>query len=148
LDETLRAAFRALHLLGAVLWLGGMVMGFVLLQQGATNGGLPPTYWLRFRTIARAAIWALLISGAALIFDRLALPRALTPPYLAALIAHVGLSLAMFAISFSLPRQLIGQELVPVPPERKGRWLIALGVIVTVLGAAMTVLYERALRAL
>lgn len=148
MDETLRAVFRALHVLGAVLWLGGLAMGVVLLDQWAKGGEASALYWQRFRSVARFAIWGLLISGGALIFDRLALPRALTPTYLTMLAAHVLLSLGMFALSLSLPRQLIGQEMVPVPTAGKGRLLVGLGIIVTVLGAVMTVLYERSLRAL
>ncbi len=148
LDETLRIAIRAAHILGAALWLGGVAFGALLTRQ-APDGDWQGAYWGRFRGIATWAVWAMVLSGVALLFDRLSYPRAASTVYLGLLGGKIGVALALFSVSLSAARRSAPSSLseTPLQPSRRSlQLLVWLGTLLFVLGAALTVTYERELR--
>jgi hypothetical protein len=91
----------------------------------------------------------MILSGVALLFDRLSYPRAATPLYLSLLGGKVGLALALFTVSLSVTRRTSPVGLrasAPQPSARALQALVWLGMLLFVLGAALTVTYERELR--
>ena len=148
LDETLRVAIRAAHILGAALWLGGVALGALLTRQ-APGADWQGAYWGRFRSIATWAVWAMVLSGVALLFDRLSYPRAASPLYVGLLGGKIGVAIALFSVSLSVTRRTTLANpgtAAPQPSRRSLQLLVWLGTLLFVLGAALTVTYERALR--
>ena len=148
LDEPLRIAIRAAHILGAALWLGGVTLGALLTRQ-MPEGDWQGAYWGRFRSVAIWAVWAMILSGVALLFDRLSYPRAATPLYLGLLGSKITLAVALFSVSLSVARRSASSSLAvsaPQPTPRALQVLVWLGTLLFVLGAALTVTYERELR--
>ena len=91
----------------------------------------------------------MILSGVALLFDRLSYPRAASPLYLSLLGGKVGIALALFTLSLSVVRRtsLVGATSpAPQPTARALQALVWLGMLLFVLGAALTVTYERELR--
>jgi hypothetical protein len=120
-----------------------------MLTRQVPEGDWQGTYWDRFRRIATWAVWAMIISGVALLFDRLSYPRAATPLYLGLLGSKVTLALALFTVSVSVARRSAASSLSfsnPEPSPRALQLLVWLGTLLFVLGAALTVTYERELR--
>ncbi|HLF08236.1 MAG TPA: hypothetical protein VI789_02675 [Dehalococcoidia bacterium] len=125
-----------------------MVFGAVLTRQ-APDGDWQGAYWGRFRGIATWAVWAMVLSGVALLFDRLSYPRAASTLYLGFLGGKIGVALALFSVSLSVARRASLSSLseTPPPPNRRSlQLLVWLGTLLFVLGAALTVTYERELR--
>lgn len=146
MGEVLLALLRVAHGLTAAVWLGLALVGAwnpALLTATRRAGG-----WSG-RTIAQTALWALVVTGAVLMLDRLADPSAISGPY----VALLGLKLSSVAAL-----GLLG--LVPPAPEpsggaprrswltraRRERLLLALGLAAFVLGSLLTSAYEAAVR--
>jgi len=124
------------------------VFGAVLTRQ-APDGDWQGAYWGRFRGIATWAVWAMVLSGVALLFDRLSYPRAASTLYLGFLGGKIGVALALFSVSLSVARRASPSSLTETPPQpdrRSLQLLVWLGTLLFVLGAALTVTYERELR--
>ena len=124
------------------------MFGAVLTRQ-APDGDWQGAYWGRFRGIATWAVWAMVLSGVALLFDRLSYPRAASTLYLGFLGGKIGVALALFSVSLSVARRASPSSLTETPPQpdrRSLQLLVWLGTLLFVLGAALTVTYERELR--
>jgi hypothetical protein len=148
LDETFRIVFRSAHILGAALWLGGVALG-ALLTRRAPQSEWQGTYWAGFRNVATWAVWTMIISGVALLFDRLSYPAAASPLYVGLLGGKITLALALLGVSLSVARRSAASSLSvshPQPGTRALQVLVWLGTVLFVLGAALTVSYERELR--
>jgi hypothetical protein len=130
------------------LWLGGVALGALLTRQ-APQADWQGAYWTGFRNVATWAVWTMIISGVALLFDRLSFPRAASPLYLGLLGSKVTLAIALFTISLSVARRSAASSLSgshPQPTPRALQVLVWLGTLLFVLGAALTIAYERELR--
>jgi len=71
-----------------------VAFGAVLTRQGP-DGDWQGAYWGRFRGIATWAVWAMVLSGVALLFDRLSYPRAASTLYLGFLGGKIGVALGI-----------------------------------------------------
>ncbi|HEY3079827.1 MAG TPA: hypothetical protein VGM69_07945 [Chloroflexota bacterium] len=148
--DVLLVLVRATHLLAAAAWVGGAI-AYAVSGRPAPGTGARPFSW-----IVRLCTWALMLSGAAMVVDRLVI-AATSPFYLGGLGLKVGLAIAMFVLAGSLVPSAARPRLArrPTPPAARtpGRpaWLttpyliLELGVVVYVLGAVLAVAYTRAL---
>jgi hypothetical protein len=148
MGEALLALLRVAHGLTAAVWVGFALVGAwnpELLAATRGAGG-----WSA-RAVAQTSLWALVITGAVLMLDRLADPSGVSSLYVAFLGIKLGCVAAM---------GLLG--LVPSAPEptpataprrpwltraRRERLLLALGLAALVLGSLLTSAYEAAVRA-
>jgi putative copper export protein len=144
--DVLLVLVRTAHLLAAAAWVGGAI-------AYAVSGRPPPGAGARpFAWVVRVCSWALILSGAAMVVDRLVVAET-SPLYLGGLGLKVGLAIAMFVLAGALvpsPARLPGVRR-PGPPPRRPAWLttpyliLELGLAVYLLGAALAVAYTRAL---
>ncbi|MBI4329318.1 MAG: hypothetical protein HY685_05600 [Chloroflexi bacterium] len=107
------------HVLAAVGWIGGNIFYFAVLRpilRDASVPGLGNRLGGEFKGMVELSIWLLLITGAVLLFDRIAGPVRLG--YAIVLAAKLGLSSLMFLTAFSLGRR--GPQRRASPLE--GRW--------------------------
>lgn len=141
---------RVAHLLTAGIWVGGAIVYAVSGRPAPGIGARP------FRWLVGICLWALAISGALLLADRLTETRttALYVALLAAKLVLVGLMvLASGALAPSAVARLRRRSLGDTPGAERSHWLrgpylvLWLGVGVYALGAAMAVSYVRALAA-
>ena len=164
ITELFLLAVRWLHLLAAVLWVGGSVFYLLVLRPAVRREGEPANALQRkvgmeFGALVNTAIVVLVLSGAILAFDRLAVQssRYVHAPYVVVLVLKVLLSLWMFALAHSRlrgRRELFEQaaDASPTMSQRIARgltWtnLIAiLGVVVFLLSDLLRAIFEMALR--
>ncbi|HEY7065652.1 MAG TPA: hypothetical protein VII06_29525 [Chloroflexota bacterium] len=147
MGEVLLALIRAAHGLTAAIWLGLSLIG--LWSPGVLAAARQGGGW-SLRTVAQTSLWALVITGAVLMLDRLADPSAVSSTY----VALLGLKLAAVALM-----GLIGLVAPSPDPgaaggatrwltrERRERLLLGLGLAAFVLGSLLTSVYEAAFRA-
>jgi putative copper export protein len=148
--DVLLVLVRSAHLLAAAAWVGGAI-AYAVSGRPAPGAGTRPFGW-----IVRLCTWALILSGAAMVMDRLVV-AATSPFYLGGLGLKVGLAIAMFGLAGSLvpsAARLRGARR-PAPaaaqPPTRPVWLttpyliLELGVAVYVLGAVLAIAYTRAL---
>lgn len=134
MGEGLLAVLRAAHGLTAAVWLGVSVVAVLspAALADARRGGLS------LRGLAQASLWALVVTGAILMLDRLADP-AVSTLYVVLLGAKLALVAAMGLLGLGVAaRALKG--------ERRERVLLALGLGAFVLGSLLTSAYEAVLR--
>jgi uncharacterized membrane protein len=140
---------RSLHTLAAAVWVGGSVIYLAViipaLRVSPAAAPAAPVVAALFRRAVNACIGVLLVSGAYLTFDRLS-SGAAGPLYVGLLVAKVAAASAMFllaAFQAQEARRLRKQRgrLWTLAP----RWILWLGVVAFVLGAAMAVVFEAGL---
>ena len=146
--DLLLVLVRTAHLLAAAAWVGGSIVYAVSGRPAPGAGGRP------FAWVVRLCTWALILSGAAMVVDRLAI-AATSPFYLAGLALKVGLAIAMFGLAGSLVPSAARLRRPGPPaaaaPSGRPAWLttpyliLELGVLVYLLGAVLAVTYTRAL---
>lgn len=127
---------RALHGLAAVVWLGGLIYELTVLKP--TPGQSSASAGRAQRDLAVAAFVVFLATGAILTFDRVT-TTAVGTPYVTVLAAKILLALLMFERSLGLG-QLVGEQ-----RTRRLRIIVVVGLVVVLLAAILTMLYERAL---
>jgi hypothetical protein len=146
-QDGLLALMRGAHALTAAIWLGVSLVG--VLSPGALDAARASGAWAP-RAVAQTSLWALVVTGAVLMLDRLADPT-VSPLY----VLLLGLKLACVAAMGLL-------ALVPSAPERatgrrpagrgwltrlrRERVLLALGLAAFILGTLLTSAYEAVLR--
>ncbi len=145
-----RVALRWAHAVAALLWVGGSLFLFLVYRPAVRvlPEGVRPllekAVRRRFRELVNTAIVVLLVSGVALTFDRLSSPAA-TTPYVLVLGAKVVLALLAFYLALELGggRRLtlrLGRHTLGAP-----EFILAIGLGIYLLVAALRVLYERGL---
>ena len=161
--EAFLLVVRWLHLLAAVVWVGGSIFYLLVLRpaaraEGAAGDAVQRRAGQEFRAAVDTAILVLVLTGAVLAFDRLTTPR-IGAWYVGVLAAKAALSLWMFSLAHSRlrgGRPLTAEAASPARPApwwaRAGRalaWtnLVAvLGVVVFVLSDLLRALFEITLR--
>jgi uncharacterized membrane protein len=161
--EVFLLVVRWLHLLAAVVWVGGSIFYLLVLRpaaraEGAAGDAVQRRAGQEFRAAVDTAILVLVLTGAVLAFDRLTTPR-IGAGYVWVLAAKTVLSLWMFFLAHSRlrGRRPLMAEADPTQPPmgwraRVGRalaWtnLVAvLGVAVFVLSDLLRALFELTLR--
>ncbi len=142
----LLALMRAAHGVTAAIWLGISFVG--VLAPGALDGERFRGAWAP-RIVARTSLWALVVSGAILVLDRLADPN-VSLLYVALLGVKLGLVAAMGLLALASPAPA-----AQTPPHGRFGWitrvrqqrvLLALGLGAYVLGSLLTSAYEAVLR--
>jgi uncharacterized membrane protein len=145
-----RVAIRWLHLVAAVAWVGGSLFYLLVLapaarETEALRAGLSGVD-RRFRELVQLSVVVLLVTGAAITFDRLQLQPG--PPYAITLGIKVALAIWMFVLAQDLAnrgrRRLIERRLgANAPPAGRGSptWLIlAIGLVILLLSDVLKVL--------
>ncbi|HZR97906.1 MAG TPA: hypothetical protein VFE37_04320 [Chloroflexota bacterium] len=148
MGDALLALLRAAHGLTAAIWLGFALVGAwqpELLAASRGAGG-----WSA-RAVAQTSLWALVITGAVLMLDRLADPSGVSGLYVALLgfklacVAAMGL-LGLVSPAAEPPADGAGRR--PwLTRARRQRLLLGLGLAAFVLGSLLTSAYEAAFRA-
>jgi hypothetical protein len=142
--EGLLALLRAAHGLAAAVWLGVSLVGALAPPALAA---IRARGW-SLRTIAQVSLWALVVTGAVLMLDRLADPAVST-----LYVVLLGLKLALVGAMGVLG--LLAPAMAAAGAERGWRWLtpllrervlLGLGLGAFALGSLLTSTYESALR--
>jgi|SRR5579862_3082348 len=148
----LRDVMRTIHVLAGGVWVGGSLVYLLVIAPALRLG--KPTPELRevsaamgalFRRMVNICMGALLISGVYLIFDRLTTVT-VGIAYIVTLAIKIALALAMFGLAI-----FQAQEARRPPQRRSALWRTApglilwLGIVVFLLGAILTGLFETAL---
>lgn len=142
----LATLMRTAHTLAGGVWIGGSVVYLLVITPALRLGKAGPEVSARlgdlFRRLVNACVVTLLVSGVYLVFDRLS-ATTVGVAYLVTLGVKIALALAMFTLA-----ALQAQE-ARRPARLRGRlWrtapraILALGVVVFLLGAALTTLFE------
>jgi len=143
----LRLIVRFAHILAAATWVGGSILYLVVVLPALRKGDPAPAVAAQvaalFRRLVNICIGVLLLSGAFMVFDRLA-QTTLGLPYLVVLSLKIVSALAMFIVAIYL-----GQSNIRRLAKRSTRFskaapqlMLALGIFVFLLGALLNVLYE------
>lgn len=141
---------RTAHLLAGAAWVGGSIMYLVVIIPALRLGEPMPKIGAgiatNFKRLTNLCIYVLLLSGGYLFFDRLT-QTTLGWSYLLVLLAKVLVALAMFALALYLgqsnARKIARQatRFSRVAPQL----MVALGILVFALGAALNLLFEMTL---
>ena len=141
----LATLMRTAHTLAGGVWIGGSLVYLVVITPALRLGKAAPEVSARmgglFRRLVNVCIMTLLFSGVYLTFDRLS-ATTVGVAYLVALGVKIALALAMFTLA-----ALLAQE-ARRPARRRGLWrmapqvILTLGVVVFLLGATLTTLFE------
>jgi hypothetical protein len=148
MGDGLLALLRVAHGLTAAIWLGVSLVA--VLSPGALDAAHAAGQWAP-RAVAQTSLWALVITGAILMLDRLADP-AVSLTYVGLLALKLALVAAMGLLGLVPP--------TAAPPAdgsaqgrrawltraRRERVLLALGLGAFVLGSLLTSAYEAVLR--
>ena len=142
------AVMRVAHGLTAAVWLGVSLVG--VLSPGALEAARASGAWVP-RAVAQTSLWALVVTGAILMLDRLADPN-VSPLY----VLLLGVKLACVAGMglLALAPAAVEPGSTAHGPARRGwlsrsrreRLLLALGLGAFVLGSLLTSAYEVDLR--
>ncbi len=143
----IRLIVRSAHLLAAAAWVGGNIMYLVVVIPALRSGGPAPGVAAQvaalFRRMVNICMGVLLLTGAYLMFDRLT-QTTLGWPYLVVLGLKIIAALAMFMLAMYL-----GQSNIRKLAKRSTRLskaapqlMLALGILVFILGALLTGLFE------
>ena len=152
--DLLRAVVRWVHVVAAVVWVGGSLFYLLVLRpaMSGSNGGdtrerFEMTINRGFRDVVDVAIIALIVTGVVITFDRLS-----SAPITSAYYAVLGLKIAAAVSMFLLARNLgtrLGRWVRP--RRRRSRWgmlfspsrlIVALGLVAFFLSALMVHIYE------
>ena len=148
----LSVLMRTAHVLAGGVWIGGSIVYLLALmpafQVAKASPEVRAAVGRYFRRLVNISISVLTLSGVYLIFDRLT-AVSVGPSYIVTLVIKVLLALAMFGLA------LFQAQEARRPPRRRSRlWRIApslilyLGIVVFLLGALLTYIYESGLTAL
>jgi putative copper export protein len=138
--DAFRVAIRFLHLVAAVVWVGGSAFYLAAVGPAAKALGEDVRRGIerRFRDLVQLAIVSLLVTGAVITFDRL--QREPGPAYAVTLGIKIALAIWMFLLAQDLAsrgrRRLIERRLGVEGTARRSApsWLIlALGMVVLLL---------------
>ena len=145
----LSALMRAAHTLAGGVWIGGSLIYLVVITPALRLGKAAPEVGARiaaeFRRVVNISIVTLLVSGVYLTFDRLT-TTTVGAAYVITLAVKIALALLMFGLAIfqaqeaRRPARLRGRMWRLTP-----RLILALGVVVFVLGATLSGLFEVAL---
>jgi len=159
---------RFAHVLAATAWVGGSIFYLVALQPNLPaerERGFLAGVNRRFSDLVHLCSWVLAASGLASTFDRLTNAR-LTTAYVLILAVKVALAVAMLYLAWTLRSRSSGRRLIRRDSGSvlhssfvlwTGRWgkelspsrlILIFGVIVFLLGALLSILYEQGLRAI
>jgi hypothetical protein len=147
MGEVLLALLRVAHGLTAAIWLGLALVGAwdpALLRAARARGG-----WSA-RAVAQTSLWALVITGAALMLDRLADPSGVSGTYVALLGVKLAAVAGMGLLGIAAPASEGPDDAGRRPWMTRGRrerLLLGLGLAAFVLGSLLTSAYETAVRA-
>lgn len=146
MPSLLTILMRAAHLLAASVWVGGSVVYLLAILPGLRLARAPAetaaALAALFRRLVHVCIGVVLVSGVYLVFDRLASPTAGTA-YVVVLAVKTAAALAMIALALYQAQEArrlakLRGRLWRVAP----RWILALGIVTLVLGAALTGIFE------
>ena len=144
MTEFILLLVRWIHSIAALTWVGGAIFYWFIMRPSIQTGILPdPIIQFarkEFGQIVILSMWALLITGAVLFFERISLPSA-TPIYVIVLAIKVTLSAWMFFLTVG-PK---GRAAIKVARQGKWRNLVdALGHInmTVILGLAIFLLSD------
>ena len=146
MGEVLLALIRVAHGLLAAIWLGLSLVGLWtpdVLAAARRAGAWSP------RTVAQTSLWALVISGAVLMLDRLADPSGVSGTYVALLALKLACVVGMGLVGLATPAPQPAAA-TPAPRQpwltraRRERLLLGLGLAAFVLGSLLTSAYEAA----
>ena len=145
----LSALMRAAHTLAGGVWIGGSLIYLLVITPALRLGKAAPEVGVRiaaeFRRLVNVSIVTLLVSGVYLTFDRLT-TTTVGAAYVITLAVKIALALLMFGLAIfqaqeaRRPARLRGRMWRLTP-----RLILALGVVVFVLGATLSGLFDVAL---
>ncbi|HEX8996180.1 MAG TPA: hypothetical protein VF812_09120 [Ktedonobacterales bacterium] len=145
----LSVLMRTAHMLAGGVWVGGSLIYLLAITPALRLGKAAPEVGARiaaeFRRLVNISMVTLLLSGVYLIFDRLT-TTTVGVAYVVTLAVKVALALTMFGLAIAQaqearrPARLRGRLWRLAP-----RWILALGVVVFLLGAALNGLFDVAL---
>ncbi len=145
----LSALMRAAHTLAGGVWIGGSLIYLVVITPALRLGKAAPEVGARiaaeFRRLVNVSVMTLLVSGVYLTFDRLT-TTTVGAAYVITLAVKIALALLMFGLAVfqaqeaRRPARLRGRMWRLAP-----RLILALGVVVFLLGAALSGLFDVAL---
>tara|TARA_A100001037_G_scaffold300502_1_gene328190 strand:+ start:1715 stop:2182 length:468 start_codon:yes stop_codon:yes gene_type:complete len=119
MTEVILLLVRWVHSIAALTWIGGAIFYWLIMRPSLQSGLLPDRvlHFARqeFGQIVVLSMWALLITGSILFFERISLPSA-TTTYVAVLGLKVMLSAWMFFLTIG-PR---GRSVLAI--ARQGKW--------------------------
>jgi hypothetical protein len=141
MGDLLLAIIRVAHGLTAAVWLGFSLVG--VLSPGTLAAARAGGAWSA-RTVAQTSLWALVVTGAVLMLDRLADPRGTSSLYVLLLGLKLALVAAMGVVSL-LGAAPAGESAGPggwLTRARRERLLLALGLGAYALGSLLTSAYE------
>jgi uncharacterized membrane protein len=143
---------RTAHVVAGAAWVGGSIMYLVVVVPALRLSGpasqVSAAIAAHFKRLTSLCIYVLLLSGGYLFFDRLT-QTTLGWPYLVVLILKVLAALAMFALAIYM-----GQSSARKVARQSTRFarlapqlMVALGILVFALGAALNLLFEMTIAA-
>ena len=143
-----------IHLLAAVVWVGGGLFYLLVLRPALRSQGMGPpggdfTRALagQFRGTVELSILVLVVTGVVLAFQRLTAPEA-TAAYGLVLAIKIALSVAMFGLAYWMGRlgeieRLLGAGGTPGASTGRSRpWRLSPATATIILGAAVLLLAE------
>lgn len=141
---------RAVHVLAGAAWVGGSIMYLAVvmpvLRLGGVSAQVGAAIAANFKRLTTLCMYALLLSGGYLVFDRLS-TTTLGWSYLLVLIVKIVAALAMFALALYM-----GQSAARRIAKRSTRFshiapqlMVGLGIAVFLLGALLNLLFELAI---
>jgi putative copper export protein len=143
----IRLIVRTAHLLAAAAWVGGSIMYIVVILPALRSGGPAPEVSAHiatlFRRMVNICLGVLLLSGAYLMFDRLS-STVLGWPYLLVLGLKIVAALAMFVLAIYLGQSNIRRLAKRTTSFSRAapQLMLALGILVFLLGALLSGLFE------
>ena len=145
----LSVVMRTAHTLAGGVWIGGSVMYLLVITPALRLGKAAPEVGAymatQFRRLVNISIITLLLSGVYMMFDRLT-TTTVGVAYVVTLAVKIALALAMFGLAIfqaqeaRRPARLRGRMWRVAP-----RLILALGIVVFLLGAALNGLFDVAL---
>lgn len=108
--ELLRILLRWVHLLAAVVWIGGAILLLAAVRPAAhegsaeLQGSFVKALQARYRDLVEGSIIVLVVTGGLLTFDRLSGPGS-SVPYAALLTLKVTLAVWMFYLAYRMRRR-------------------------------------------
>ncbi|MCS7002134.1 MAG: hypothetical protein NZ518_04715 [Dehalococcoidia bacterium] len=146
--DLFRVVLRGIHVLASVVWIGGSAFYLLVLNPTFADAVIRQNtaearaaIAMRFREVTGTCLFALLVTGVIISYDRLADARFVTWGYVATLVAKLVVVAAMYVIY-----RRLGDRRAPKRRWASGETLLGLGVVVYFLTMLLQLLYERAVR--